>query len=89
MTRPGYDGPSVTVERACELLHCSRARVFELLKEGRLQRAVRLGRQTTIITASVLAMATLPPRPEPKKRRTRKTRMLEAMRALPLDGHTS
>ena len=34
-------GPAVTIERACELLQCSPARIYELLQEGRLRRAPR------------------------------------------------
>ncbi|QSQ10776.1 hypothetical protein [Myxococcus landrumensis] len=54
-TGPGLDGPSITVERAAELLQCKRTRVFELLAEGRLKRAPKFGKKTTVILESVLA----------------------------------
>lgn len=49
------DGPTITIERACELLHCRRSRVFELLADGLLVRGPRYGRTTTIVTETVLA----------------------------------
>ncbi|GHG91513.1 hypothetical protein GCM10012319_52410 [Comamonas sp. KCTC 72670] len=54
-TGPGLDGPAVTIERAAELLHCKRTRVFELIAEGRLKRAPKLGKKTTVRLDSVLA----------------------------------
>lgn len=47
------DGPVVTVDRAAELMHCSRRRVFELLELGTLRRAKSYGRQTLVVTESV------------------------------------
>lgn len=88
LTGPGLDGPAVTVERAAELLHCSRARVFALLKEGRLVRAPRFGRETTLVTASVLAVLRVGTAPaEPIQRRaTRSKRRAATLRTVPLDG---
>lgn len=88
LTGPDFDGPSVTVERAAELLHCSRARVFELLREGRLTRAPRFGRRTTIVTGTVLACVKLgATRTEPSRhRRERRTTRSKALRSVSLNG---
>lgn len=60
--------PSVTVEQAAELLGCQRSRVFELLAEGRLLRAKRVGRKAQITRASVEAYASAAPEPAPRAR---------------------
>lgn len=60
LTGPGLDGPAVTVERAAELLQCKRTRVFELLAEGRLKRAPKFGRKTTVRLDSVLTCLEVP-----------------------------
>jgi excisionase family DNA binding protein len=76
---PVQDGPTITIERAAELLHCSRSRVFELLADGRIQRAPKFGKRTTIVTASVLEC--LEPELKPpqvlKKRRYRSRAQLD------------
>ena len=43
----------LSVAQVCEMLGCSRSRVFELLADGTLERAPRYGRQIRIYTASV------------------------------------
>lgn len=66
------DGPTVTIERAAELLHCSRARVWQLLAEGKLTRAPRYGRRTVVTTESVFdaALGTIDiPLPQRPRRR--------------------
>lgn len=67
------DGPTITVARAAELLHCGRARVFELLADGTLERAPRFGRGTTIVTASVHRALALGPRRPGRRRRAPST----------------
>lgn len=47
------DGPVVTVDRAAELLKCSRRRVFQLLADGTVRKAQSFGRQTLVITESI------------------------------------
>ncbi len=44
---------AVTTEQAMARLGCSRSRIFELLKEGRLTRAERVGKLTMITLASI------------------------------------
>ena len=45
-----------TVEEAAERLRCKRTRVYELLKEGRLQRASsKTGRRTLLVAACLIA----------------------------------
>lgn len=46
---------AVTVEDAAARLGCSRSRVFELLKSGRLYRAERCGRRVLVTSASIEA----------------------------------
>jgi hypothetical protein len=46
-------GPAVTIERAREILQCSKSRVYELLGEGRLVRAPKYGKKTQVTTTSV------------------------------------
>lgn len=84
------DGPTITVRRAMELLHCSRSRVFELLTSGTLARAKRFGRATTITTESVLAALEVVDVSQAKRRRVRPGRAASAaavgaaIRALPV-----
>ncbi len=47
------DGPSVTVERAAELMHCSRRTIFILLANKTLREAKSFGRKTLIVTQSI------------------------------------
>lgn len=67
------DGPTVTIDRAAELLHCSRARAWQLLAQGVIMRAPRYGRRTVVTTESVhaaaLGMTEAPPTPRPRRRR--------------------
>lgn len=68
------DGPTITLARAGELLHCGRTRVFELIREGVLEIAPRFGRKTTLVTASVLkALAMGPRKPGRRARAARST----------------
>lgn len=56
----------LTVEEAAVQLGCGRTRVFELMREGVLHRARRLGKKTMVFAASVEAALKLPaPRPTP------------------------
>lgn len=43
---------AITVERAGEILGCSRRRVFQLLADGTLERAPRYGRRVRVYLAS-------------------------------------
>lgn len=61
--------PVLSIAQVCELLGCSRSRVFELLADGVLDRAPRFGRSLRIYTDSVLAAVA---RPTPRKARKRK-----------------
>lgn len=67
------DGPTVTVDRAGELMHCSRRKVFELLERGTLRRAKSFGRQTLVVTASIYEalevepVAVIPSRPRSRR----------------------
>lgn len=79
------DGPTITIARAMELLHCKRSRIFELLSEGKLERGQRFGRETVILTESVLALATAPVESAPAKRR-RVRRSRAAVRAAELSS---
>lgn len=81
MTGPGLDGPTLTVLRAAEILHCSRSRIFELLAAGRLTRAPRLGKVTVLYTVEVAALAGEPP-PAPRPRRVRKPRGVKLAESL-------
>ena len=58
----------LSVEEAGQILGCGRRKVFELLRDGILERAPRYGRALRIYRASV--EAALRP-PEPRKRRKR------------------
>lgn len=83
------DGPTITVERACELLHCGRTRLFELIGEGKLERGPKFGRATTVRTDSVLALLDVPPPSRPAARRGRKPSRAQwaaELRAVPLNG---
>ncbi len=82
-TGPGLDGPVVTIERAAELLLCKRTRVFELLAEGRLKRAPKLGKKATVRLDSVLSCLDVDKEREtaPHRKRqtpTRRTQSIEA-----------
>lgn len=55
----------VSVEQAGEILGCKRSKIFELLAEGKLQRAPRIGRSLRIFRDSVDQLL----RPAPKRRR--------------------
>lgn len=56
---------TASVEQVCEVLGCSRRRVFQLLADGTLERAPRFGKALRIFRASVdRALA-----PTPAKRR--------------------
>lgn len=71
----GPDTIVVSVDRAAEILGCSRRRVFELLADGVLERAPRLGRRLRIYTESVLRAVA---RPEPRTRKRRRLKQDEA-----------
>lgn len=88
VTGPGLDGPKVTVERAAEILHCGRSRVFELLASGALSRAPKVGRVTVLWTSEVLAFHGTPP-PAPRARKPRPSRAAkraERLAAVGIDG---
>ena len=81
------DGPAVTVERAGELLHCKRAKVFVLLAEGRLERAARAGRKTLILTDSVHRYLVTPAeqagrKPKRRRRPSRSARLAVELRSV-------
>ena len=46
--------PLLSIAQVSDLLGCSRSRVFELLREGTLERAPRFGRALRIYTTSLL-----------------------------------
>lgn len=48
--------PSLDVAQAAELLHCRKTRIYELMSEGQIERAPKLGRKTTVVTRSVLRL---------------------------------
>lgn len=48
--------PTLSSQDAMELLKCGRWCLFELLRQGRLRRAPKVGRCTMITSASVLAV---------------------------------
>ena len=81
MTGPGLDGPAVTVDRAGDMLGCSRRQVFVLLAADRLERAQSAGRQTMIVTQSVIDFLLNPPAAKPKRRRRGGRQTLEDLRA--------
>jgi hypothetical protein len=66
------DGPTIDVERAAELLHCCRARVFQLIASGDIEAAPRFGRKTVVVTASVLEAIARGPRRAGRARRVSK-----------------
>ncbi len=81
--------PVVTIAEAAELLRCGRSQVFALLAAGRLPRAPRFGKVTTIPRDAVLALldVSAPPRPaQRRKRSTRGARAEAALLAVPLTG---
>ena len=76
--------PSLTVEEAAAQLRCGRNRVFELLAEGRLQRAPKFGRKTVITRESVDLLASGEEPQAPKRRRAPRSgkQLAELIRAL-------
>ena len=58
----------VSIAQACETLGCKRSKVFELLRAGVLEAAVRHGREVRIFKASV-ERALLPAPSHGRKRR--------------------
>src|SRR3954465_711339 len=80
-------GTVVTVSEAARALRCGRTRVFELLAEGRLVRGQKFGRETVVTIASIEALqAAQTPGAPPRRRRqpTRRGRLADAIRALPV-----
>jgi hypothetical protein len=65
---------AVTVERAAELLHCGRTRVFALLADGTLERAQSFGKRTLVLTRSIAAALEGPPLEAAKPKRARRSR---------------
>lgn len=63
------DGPTVTIARAAELLHCGRTRVFELIASGQIEVAPKFGRKTVVVTESVLRALTAGPRRQGRRRK--------------------
>jgi hypothetical protein len=63
------DGPTITIARAAELLHCGRTRVFELIRQGQILVAPKFGRKTTVVTESVLRAITLGPKRQGRRRK--------------------
>lgn len=64
---------ALTVLEAAALLHCSRARVFQLLSAGDLERAQSAGRETLVLRDSVEAYLRAPSlEPVAKRRRARR-----------------
>ena len=45
--------PVCSIEETCEILGCGRTRIFQLLKEGALQSAPKIGRNLRIYRASI------------------------------------
>lgn len=87
------ESPVVTIDQAMELLHCSRSRVFELLQEGRLVRAPKVGRATVIFRDSVLAIFDFDPASKGPAKRTRTKRpsrsvsqLVAELRAVSING---
>lgn len=50
----------MSIEEVCELLGCSRAKVFELLRAGSIERAPKIGRRLRIYRDSVEALLARP-----------------------------
>jgi excisionase family DNA binding protein len=46
------DSPTLTLEQACERLHCKRRKFFMLIQQGKLRR-VREGKETCVTAESV------------------------------------
>lgn len=59
---------AVSVEKAAEMLGCSRARVFELLKDGTLRRTKRVGRKVMVLASSIDEARRMPELPTRAKR---------------------
>jgi excisionase family DNA binding protein len=64
---------AITLEQAAARLGCSRSRIFEFLKAGRLKRAARVGRKLLLTLASVDELLAKPNQ-EPKARPTRQAK---------------
>ncbi|WP_434300627.1 hypothetical protein [Corallococcus exiguus] len=74
---------AVTLDRASEMLGCKRSQVFNLLAQGRLERAPKVGRSAMITVASI---ETLLAEGVPRKGNTRarsKSRRTTAAKATP------
>lgn len=67
---------AISIEQAAARLGCSRSRVFEFLKEGRIKRAPRTGRLTMLTLVSVDELLESPAEAKPKPPRERPTRKL-------------
>jgi excisionase family DNA binding protein len=60
---------TMSIDEVGEMLGCKRTRVFQLLKDGTLDRAPRFGRDLRILRASV-ERALVPPVPRNRSRKT-------------------
>lgn len=82
---------TLSLAEAAERLHCKRRKLFELLKDGRLCRAVRLGKEVRVTAASIDALERELVAPAPKPRPRRRFRppaasAAAAVLAIPLDS---
>ena len=81
---------TLSLEETMTRLHCKRRKVFDLLKDGRLVRAQRLGKELRITESSVIALEFEIERPQPKARskvrRPPLTGVAARIHAVPLDG---
>lgn len=78
------ESPLLTIDEAAALLRCGRTRVFELIAEGRIERAPKFGKKTTVKRASVLACIDEPIEPAsplPPKRFRPRPQTVSALRA--------
>lgn len=66
-----------SVEQVAQRLGCKRRRVFQLLKDGTLERAPRYGREIRIYSASVDRALAPAPQAQPRKRRERRADTVE------------
>lgn len=60
---------TMTIEQVCESLGCKRTRVFQLLRDGTLDRAPRFGRSLRIMSESVERAVRGPQKSNPKRLR--------------------
>lgn len=60
---------ALSVDEAAAALGCSRTRVFELLRDGTLTRARRMGRRVTVLAESVERARRVPERTAPQRKR--------------------